>query len=178
MAKIEKKNEYNKSFYNFRALASATAISEMAISLQIYNLLSKLPKNYPKKRLWRTRIRPHTEVFYNFPQKSRKSQKGHAACCTHMYLLTSQKFPFFRLLSVSSVINIYLRNQRDLHDLKSTHIFVSIGACGLRRSCRFSSHTEVFYNFPQKSRKSQKGLRSAPHPSKGGRGKVLPIQPK
>jgi len=49
VAKIEKKNEYNKSFYNFRALASATAISEMAISQQIYNLLSNHPKNYPKK---------------------------------------------------------------------------------------------------------------------------------
>jgi hypothetical protein len=49
VAKIEKKNEYNKSFCDFRALASATAISEMAISLQIYNLLSNLPKNYPKR---------------------------------------------------------------------------------------------------------------------------------
>lgn len=50
MAKIEKKNEYNKSFCDFRALASATAISEMAISVQIYNLLSNLPKNYPPKK--------------------------------------------------------------------------------------------------------------------------------
>ena len=86
----------------------------------------------------------HRKLLYYLTQKSRKSQKGHAACCTHMYLLTSQKFPFFRLLSVSSVINIYLRNQRDLHDLKPTHIFVSIGARRLRRSCRFSSHTEDF----------------------------------
>ena len=54
MAKIEKKNEYNKSFCDFRALASATAISEMAISLQIYNLLSNLPKNYQKEETFIT----------------------------------------------------------------------------------------------------------------------------
>ena len=76
MAKIEKKNEYNKSFYNFRALASATAISEMAISVQIYNLLSNLPKNYQKKDYDEHEYDLTQKTFYYLTQKARKSQKG------------------------------------------------------------------------------------------------------
>ena len=133
----------------------------MAISLQIYNLLSNLPKNYQKKDDDEHEYDLTQKFFIISHRNHGNHRKGFAQPCgmllkrTQISQITQICFPFFRLLSVSSVINIYLRNLRDLHDLKPTHIFVSIGACRLRRSCRFSSHTEVFNNFPQNRRTSE-----------------------
>ena len=90
-----------------------------------------------------TNMTSRRKLFIISHRKHGNHRKGFAQPCgmllkrTQISQITQICFPFFRLLSVSSVIIIYLRNQPDLHDLKPTHIFVSIGACRLRRSCRF-----------------------------------------
>ena len=108
-----------------------------------------------------------TQKFFIISHRNHGNhRKGFAQPCgmllkrTQISQITQICFPFFRLLSVSSVINIYLRNLRGLHDLKPTHIFVSIGACRLRRSCRFFiSHRRLFIISHRKHGNHRKAMR-------------------
>ena len=128
----------------------------MAISLQIYNLLSNLPKNYQKKRLWRTRIWPHAEVFYNFPQKSRKSQKGLRPAMRNVIKTHTDLTDHTDLFSVLPFIVRFFRyNYISAKSARSAWLKANTYIC-IYWGMQITQILQIFH-LTQKARKSQKG---------------------
>ena len=111
-------------FYTFQTFLMAKNYTfQWKFLLQNDTFQTKQPNNCPKKIMTNTNMTSRRKLFIISHRKHGNHRKGFAQPCgmllkrTQISQITQICFPFFRLLSVSSVINIYLRNQWDLHDL-------------------------------------------------------------